>query len=251
MARTTIKVTDREENTNNVDVKVDIQPPIRENEPLTPAQQIGLSLAPIFDGKSIGPLVALILRRLVASGYLSHFQKTEFGARCGRRPRMTRWTLRTSYVPDLLSDMLQRFDAHVYIHRHIGVEDRQHMHDHPWDYFAVVLSGVLIETRLPLPGEDVSDQREDDTIVRELIPGDQILRGAAHPHKLEVHPDCGEAWTLVVRGPTVRKWGFWRTPTEWEDSVTYLNKEFGFGAWQADPDYQEWLDLNKDGSLEV
>lgn len=76
--------------------------------------------------------------------------------------------------------------------------DRLELHDHPWDFLSVIMSGRYIE-RTP-DGE------------QEWGAGSVLARRAEDLHRLTL-PD-GPVWTLVVTGATRRRWGF-DTPAGW------------------------------------
>lgn len=82
--------------------------------------------------------------------------------------------------------------GNIYLHRIIG-PDEPVMHDHPWQFRSVILSGGYLEVTpngTRYRGVDNSHTRQ-----------------AADRHYIQsVMPDT---WTLVITGPVVREWGFW------------------------------------------
>lgn len=86
----------------------------------------------------------------------------------------------------------------VYVNRHVGSDDVQAPHDHPWDNMSIILDGQFSECLYDGP-----ELRE--TIVRRR--GDVVVRAATLSHRIEMRPgeDC---WTLFVTGPAINKWSF-------------------------------------------
>lgn len=80
----------------------------------------------------------------------------------------------------------------VRVHHWLASDDQRALHDHPWANVSTVLAGELVEHG---PGGAV-----------ELAVGAVVSRRAADPHRVELV--SGEAWTLFVTGPIVRRWGF-------------------------------------------
>ncbi|HET6154348.1 MAG TPA: hypothetical protein VFE15_15495 [Marmoricola sp.] len=85
--------------------------------------------------------------------------------------------------------------------------DRADMHDHPWDFMSVILSGSYVETTPD--GE------------QEHGPGSVLIRTAEQLHRLTL-PNRQPVWTLVVLGPPRRRWGY-ATERGWVDWRTYLD----------------------------
>jgi len=80
------------------------------------------------------------------------------------------------------------------VHHWLASDDSRAFHDHPWWFITLVLHGGY--TDRSITGED------------HLSAGSVRYRPALHRHT--VVPDEGGAWTLLVTGPPVRAWGFWR-----------------------------------------
>lgn len=79
------------------------------------------------------------------------------------------------------------------LHRWYHSDDERAMHDHPWWFVTLVLQGGYTDC-----AEHASDH---------LTRGSVRYRSALHRHY--VVPDQGGATTLLVTGPTTRRWGFW------------------------------------------
>lgn len=92
----------------------------------------------------------------------------------------------------------------IYIHN-FAKPDTRIFHDHPWDFVSLVLSGSYKEKR---PGELTINRKA----------GSIVLRTAEASHYVESLE--GDVWTLVIRGPYRRTWGFW-TPEGWVDHESY------------------------------
>lgn len=79
------------------------------------------------------------------------------------------------------------------LHRWRASDDERAFHDHPWWFLTLVLRGGYV---------DVSPSGED-----RLRPGSWRFRPALHRHTVRVDP--GGAWTLMLTGPDLRRWGFY------------------------------------------
>lgn len=85
-----------------------------------------------------------------------------------------------------------RFPFNVFVHRFLK-GDPDHLHDHPWPYFTMVLRGGYWE----------------------VTPQGRFWRGAGHfrfcsstsLHRIELEPGV-TAWTLFMPGIKQREWGF-------------------------------------------
>lgn len=96
-------------------------------------------------------------------------------------PYMKRWYL----VP-------RNRQGNVYLHHVLRPDDDRAFHNHPWASLSIMLSGRMLE--------------HTEKGVREVLPGDVILRGPDCRHRLdEPAPDT---WTLFLTGSVVQSWGF-------------------------------------------
>jgi hypothetical protein len=125
-------------------------------------------------------------------------------------------------VSDLPSDLIEQF-GQPYLRRHFllgsngrapGSTSRFHeilrsdsadLHDHPWDFVTVILSGRYIESTPE--GE------------QQFGPGSVLIRKAEQMHRLTL-PD-GPVWTYITVGPVRRRWGF-STDDGWVHWSDYL-----------------------------
>lgn len=95
-------------------------------------------------------------------------------------PYMTRWVLD-----------LRLFSLRLH-HFHRSDDDR-HLHDHPWWFLSLILSGGY---------EEITER---GTVA--VKPGRVVFRRASHRHAVKLlGPSC---WTIVLTGPIRRVWGFW------------------------------------------
>lgn len=126
------------------------------------------------------------------------------------------------HVSDLPSDLIRQFDQ-PYMERyfllgssnrapgsttrfhHILRSDLADLHDHPWDFVSVILSGRYVETT--------------PTTEQEFGPGSVLIRTAEQLHRLTL-PD-GPVWTYITIGPARRRWGF-HTSDGWTHWTDYL-----------------------------
>lgn len=121
----------------------------------------------------------------------------------------------------------------VYLHRHTGVDPR-YLHDHPCDNLSIRLAGELIEftpmgfggmsTSYPVPfvrgpeGRVCYFDGDEPKVVRAVL-GRIRWRRAEDAHRLEIG-SSGVAWTLWVRFPNRRRWGYYE-PRGWRPAVTF------------------------------
>ena len=89
--------------------------------------------------------------------------------------------------------------VNVYLHKFTASDEPHALHDHPWWFASLVLSGSYIEHSGSGP--------------RRRRRGSVALRASSFRHRIElpVGPDGPPraCRTLVVTGPRVRGWGFW------------------------------------------
>lgn len=129
-------------------------------------------------------------------------------------------------VSDLPSDLIEQ-DGRPYMRRHYllgahnktgGSTTRFHeilesdgldLHDHPWDFVSIILSGSYVETT-------------PDGDEHEYGPGSVLVRTAEQAHRLTL--PGGPVWTFVVLGPPRRRWGF-HTDRGWVHWREHLNAQ--------------------------
>lgn len=79
----------------------------------------------------------------------------------------------------------------IYIHHFLRSDNERHLHDHPWRFITVLLSGGYHENT---PAGRFWRRRFS-----------VLYRPAEWQHWVEV---TRPVWTLVIRGPRRREWGF-------------------------------------------
>jgi hypothetical protein len=94
----------------------------------------------------------------------------------------------------------------VYLHRIDGPDEGRDLHDHPWPFVSIVLRGGYIE--------EVPDYYG----VRERSVRWVNFKAAEDRHR--VASVDKPTWTLVLRGPRWRRWGF-LTDHGWVDHASY------------------------------
>lgn len=88
--------------------------------------------------------------------------------------------------------------ASLRLHHWLHGDDERARHDHAWNFLTLVLRGGYWDI-VGLPGFP-----EQATWLRT---GTLTFRPAAHAHTVRL-PRGSTAWTLVLTGPIVRRWGF-------------------------------------------
>jgi len=97
----------------------------------------------------------------------------------------------------------------IYLHQFLRSDDDRALHDHPWVSCSIVLLGSYREH---IAGS-----------VRDVFPGDILLRAPRTAHRIEVAPGGG-CWTLFITGPRVREWGF-HCPQGWRPWHQFVNAD--------------------------
>lgn len=101
----------------------------------------------------------------------------------------------------------------VYLHHILRSDVDRHLHDHPFSFVSAMLWGgyteVLSRYVFDLPGHARRLARRAPSI---------CFRNAEDAHHLVLERPC---WTLVLRGPRRRQWGFW-TAVGWKSATEYL-----------------------------
>lgn len=111
---------------------------------------------------------------------------------------MWRWVLKTPW-------------GSVRLHRILRADADPDMHDHPWNFWSLIVWGGYTER---VPNETAPGTK------RQIFHTFMLNRKKAQePHLISsVLPNT---WTLVVTGRKVRHWGFW-TPNAWIPWRTYV-----------------------------
>lgn len=104
----------------------------------------------------------------------------------------------------------------VYVHKFLRSDDDRALHDHPWWFVSLMLSGQYTEVT-----ENARTVRSAPEPWR-LFWGDRPLafRRATWRHRVELVKPGRTAsevpcWTLIVTGRRTRTWGFWCKTKPW------------------------------------
>lgn len=99
-----------------------------------------------------------------------------------------------------------RFPFNVFLHKFLK-GDPDDLHDHPWPYATLILSGGYWEV---VPEDESLPRKADGSLVTKRIwrgPGHFRLCPPNSYHRVELEPDV-TCWTLFMPGPQRRDWGF-------------------------------------------
>jgi hypothetical protein len=110
-----------------------------------------------------------------------------------------------------------RFPFNVFLHKFLK-SDPDDVHDHPWPYFTLILSGGYWEW---IPQFN-SDGRKITEIAKWRGPGHFRICKATSYHRIELDPNI-TAWTLFMPGPQKREWGF-LVKNKWIPNSEYLQQ---------------------------
>jgi hypothetical protein len=108
----------------------------------------------------------------------------------------------------------------IYLHRFLAADD-DCLHDHPFAFVSIILWGGYWEESFkgdPLKWAYWVINR------RWYWPGSVLFRRAQWAHRIEV-PHVGKTWSLVLRGPRVRPWGFFTKRFGWVHWRQYSHTE--------------------------
>ena len=93
----------------------------------------------------------------------------------------------------------------IYIHQILRSDEELDMHDHPWKFTSVILSGSYEETVTSPPYFDTTRWFRH-------YQGDVVEHAAEEAHRLRL--TSKEVWTLVITSGRKREWGY-QTKTGW------------------------------------
>lgn len=143
--------------------------------------------------------------------------------------RLLEWLIRRGWLRPYRKGHLFHGDGSLYMGRwsvfesrwlscrlhHIATADfDRHLHDHPWDFFSIVLCGGYAEVRpiltepcfLGSPPESGEDMRREAAYTVLRMAGAMAFRRATDRHQVKVvMPDT---YTLFIYGPKRQWWGF-------------------------------------------
>lgn len=107
----------------------------------------------------------------------------------------------------------------VRLHQIMRSDKDRELHDHPFSFLSLILTTGYIEW-LPCAGQG-------DHCVRSYRPLTFNFKRAEDLHRLEI-PEGRTTWTLVVRGPVRREWGF-MTDNGWVHWSDFTTARQGLG----------------------
>lgn len=100
----------------------------------------------------------------------------------------------------------------LYIHQLLKSDEDRHMHDHPWDFFSLILKGSYFEQTTYHPYHIVVHSRT-------FRVGDLIEHDARDAHHITLKSPV--VWTLVLTLGREREWGYRISENQWIDFKTY------------------------------
>jgi hypothetical protein len=114
----------------------------------------------------------------------------------------------------------------LYLHKILLSDDDRHCHDHPWNFWSLILKGQYRETtqRRVDAGLFALRSRTQRTYKAPALNRKQ----AEDLHRLDLRH--GPVWSLVWCGRRRRDWGF-QTDEGWVDHASYLDERFGPENW--------------------
>jgi len=99
------------------------------------------------------------------------------------------------------------------LHQWFKSDDDRALHDHRGDSFSIILWGGYYE---------VSSHAWEPLKRKWYGPGSILWRQGETPHRVELKPGAaGKVWTLWLRAPFRREWGFW-CPKGWRRYDEYI-----------------------------
>jgi len=110
-----------------------------------------------------------------------------------------------------------RFPFNVFIHKFLK-SDPDDVHDHPWPYFTLILSGGYWEW---IPQFDSKGQKITEMAKWRGAGHFRICKAISY-HRIELDPNI-TAWTLFIPGPQKREWGF-LVKNKWIHNEQYLEQ---------------------------
>lgn len=105
------------------------------------------------------------------------------------------------------------FPFNIFIHRFLKSEPDD-MHDHPWNYFTIILSGGYWEY-----------EKKGDIIDKQWrSPGYFKYYNSKDIHRIELNPNRNNCWTLFIPFKKTRPWGFYvENGEKWVEANEYKN----------------------------
>lgn len=100
------------------------------------------------------------------------------------KPYLNRW------------DLLKIFGWQIALHQMLTDDDSRALHDHPSFNISIILRGGYVEYT----------EKHPEGLWR--WPGEVIFRRASTLHRLELMRPNRPSWSIWIRGPKQREWGF-------------------------------------------
>jgi hypothetical protein len=120
-------------------------------------------------------------------GSIVFFERRIIGGESGTRPLMVRYIL------------LRTAPFGIYLHQFLRSDYDRALHDHPWPFVSILLLGGYFEVHdQTIDGSQIKCWREPCSV---------LLRPAEWRHRV-VLEDGKTAWSLVIVGRRLRRWGF-------------------------------------------
>ena len=116
------------------------------------------------------------------------------------------------------------FPFNIFIHKFMKGDDDEDIHDHPWGFFHIILSGGYWE-EVPIDQNDLN--KGIQKIWRE--PGYWNCVSADYKHRIELKDDI-KPWTIFIPLNKRNDWGFWvKNNEKWQkiEHTTYLENKKG------------------------
>lgn len=88
----------------------------------------------------------------------------------------------------------------LYIHHILESDKDLDLHDHPWNFQSLILSGSYLEL------VKFVDENFVSTKIEVHLPGDVLKRQAEDVHKIKLRTES--VWTLVFTSKPIRNWGY-------------------------------------------
>jgi hypothetical protein len=120
------------------------------------------------------------------------------------------------------------FPFNIFIHKIMNSDDDKDLHDHPWGFFHLILSGGYWE-EIPING-DLNAGIEK--VWR--APGYWNIVSSDYKHRIEI--GSKKPWTIFIPFKTKKVWGFWVKQTSSECHSGY--------TWQKIPN-EKYLEQHK------
>jgi len=115
-----------------------------------------------------------------------------------------------------------KFPFNIFFHKFHETDKKKELHDHPWVYFHIVLSGGYWEHQF---------ENDEESCLKTVRlwrgPGYWNIVNSRHRNRIELQEGNTKPWTLFIPFKREFHWGFWRQRenSEWYDKI-YHEKFF-------------------------